>query len=235
MSYLKVVNINKSFGDFIALDNINIEAEEREFVTFLGPSGCGKTTLLKMLAGFTEPDSGDIYFDGVVQNAIPPEKRDSAMCFQSYALFPHMSVNKNIGYGLKMQGVKSPQLDKEVAKFVDVVNLGEHCTKLPSELSGGQQQRVALARALAVTPKVIMFDEPLSNLDAKLRDSVRIEIKQLQRTYNLTAIYVTHDQAEALAISDKVVVLNRGQIETAGYATRYLLLSEKPLCRRFYR
>ncbi|UJF17986.1 ABC transporter ATP-binding protein [Vibrio sp. SS-MA-C1-2] len=216
MSRLEIKNICKNFGDFVASKDISFVAEEGEMVTLLGPSGCGKTTLLKMIGGFHTPDSGEIIIGNECVNTMPPEKRNTSMCFQSYALFPHLSVEHNIAFGLKQKKVPTNEQYERVTEVVKQVDLGEHSHKMPSELSGGQQQRVALARAMVTRPGVILFDEPLSNLDAKLRESVRFEIRALQKKYNLTAIYVTHDQAEALAMSDKIVVLNKGSIEQIG-------------------
>ncbi|WP_067516512.1 ABC transporter ATP-binding protein [Endozoicomonas ascidiicola] len=217
MSKLTIQNLTKTFdGNFYASKNISFTAEQGEFVTLLGPSGCGKTTLLKMIAGFHTPDSGEIRIADQVINDIPPEKRNTSMCFQSYALFPHLSVSHNIAFGLKQKKIPLAEQKQRVQEALDQVGLNEHAHKMPAQLSGGQQQRVALARAMVNRPDVILFDEPLSNLDAKLRESVRFEIKELQHRYNLTAIYVTHDQAEALAMSDKIVVLNKGCVEQIG-------------------
>lgn len=216
MAKLELRNITKKFGDFYAANNISFTAEEGEFVTLLGPSGCGKTSLLKLIAGFHKADEGEIIIGDRPVNNIPPEKRNTAMCFQSYALFPHLNVSHNICYGLKQKNVP---IDEQIARLnvaLKQMDLETQKLKLPSELSGGQQQRVALARAMVTRPDVILFDEPLSNLDAKLRESVRFEIKQLSHQYNLTSIYVTHDQAEALSMSDKIIVLNKGQIEQIG-------------------
>ncbi|KEY59586.1 ABC transporter ATP-binding protein [Serratia sp. DD3] len=216
MSKLVLEQISKKFGDFHAAKEISFCAEEGEFVTLLGPSGCGKTTLLKMVAGFHQPDSGNILIGGKVVNNMPPEKRNTAMCFQSYALFPHLNVAHNICFGLKQKKVSSSEQQSRLAEALKQVGMESQRLKMPGELSGGQQQRVALARAMITRPDVILFDEPLSNLDAKLRESVRFEIKELQRQYQLTSIYVTHDQAEALAMSDKIVVLNAGSVEQIG-------------------
>ncbi len=216
MAELVLDNVTKTFGDFYAARGISFRAEEGEFVTLLGPSGCGKTTLLKMIGGFHHPDSGHILIGGKDVSAFPPEKRNTAMCFQSYALFPHMNVAHNICYGLKQRKVAVIEQRNRLATALRQVGLESQRLKMPSMLSGGQQQRVALARAMITRPDVILFDEPLSNLDAKLRESVRFEIKALHHNHRLTSIYVTHDQAEALAISDKIVVLNAGSIEQIG-------------------
>ncbi|EAA9524175.1 ABC transporter ATP-binding protein [Salmonella enterica] len=216
MSKLVLEQVTKTFGDFYAAREISFCAEEGEFVTLLGPSGCGKTTLLKMIGGFHQPDSGRILIGDKAVNALPPEKRNTAMCFQSYALFPHLNVAHNICFGLKQKKVAIGEQQTRLAEALKQVGLESQRLKMPAQLSGGQQQRVALARAMITRPDVILFDEPLSNLDAKLRESVRFEIKELQRQYQLTSIYVTHDQAEALAMSDKIVVLNAGNVEQIG-------------------
>ena len=209
---LSVRNLVKYFGDFQALGGISFDIEPGHFVTLLGPSGCGKTTLLRLIAGFIEADDGEIMFDGKIMNDIAPEKRNTAMCFQSYALFPHKSVKENIRFGLRMRKVPREQHDDLVAEAVKMVNLEGLEDRKPYELSGGQQQRVSLARAIVVRPNVLLFDEPLSNLDAKLREKVRVEIRELQKNLGITSIYVTHDQAEALAISDEIVSMNHGEI-----------------------
>ena len=216
MAKLEIKNITKKFGDFYAANNITFTAEEGEFVTLLGPSGCGKTSLLKLIAGFHVADEGEILIGGKNVNNVPPEKRNTAMCFQSYALFPHLNVSHNICYGLKQRKIDIEEQKQRLDLALKQMDLEFHKLKLPNELSGGQQQRVALARAMVTRPDVILFDEPLSNLDAKLRESVRFEIKQLSKQYNLTSIYVTHDQAEALTMSDKIIVLNKGSIEQIG-------------------
>ncbi|WP_301098268.1 ABC transporter ATP-binding protein [Otariodibacter sp.] len=216
MAKLEIKNVTKKFGDFYAAKNITFTAEEGEFVTLLGPSGCGKTSLLKLIAGFYQADEGEVVIGGNNVNFVPPEKRNTAMCFQSYALFPHLNVSHNICYGLQQKNIVK---DEQVARLnmaLKQMDLEMHKLKMPNQLSGGQQQRVALARAMVTRPDVILFDEPLSNLDAKLRETVRFEIKQLSHQYNLTSIYVTHDQAEALAMSDKIIVLNKGSIEQIG-------------------
>ena len=216
MAKLEIKNITKKFGDFYAANSITFTAEEGEFVTLLGPSGCGKTSLLKLIAGFHVADEGEILIGGKNVNNVPPEKRNTAMCFQSYALFPHLNVSHNICYGLKQRKIDIEEQKQRLNLALKQMDLEFHKLKLPNELSGGQQQRVALARAMVTRPDVILFDEPLSNLDAKLRESVRFEIKQLSKQYNLTSIYVTHDQAEALTMSDKIIVLNKGAIEQIG-------------------
>lgn len=216
MSHLKLENIHKYFGEFVASKDISFEAPAGSFVTLLGPSGCGKTTLLKIIGGFHSPDKGQIFIDNKDVTYQPPEKRDTAMCFQSYALFPHLSVRKNIAFGLEQQGMKTDDKDIRLKESMAQVDITSQALKLPSELSGGQQQRVALARAMAPRPSVILFDEPLSNLDAKLREKVRFEIRALQKELGFTAVYVTHDQSEALAMSDIIIILNAGRIEQIG-------------------
>lgn len=216
MSELNIEGARIRFGNYEALKGISVAVKEGQLVTLLGPSGCGKTTLLRAIAGFIALDEGVISIDGANMRSVPPERRNTAMCFQSYALFPHLTVFENIAFGLRQNGVRGKELEDRVRKSAAQVSLEAQLEKLPTQLSGGQQQRVALARALAVRPGVILFDEPLSNLDARLRDQVRFEIRQLQRAYGFTAVYVTHDQAEALAMSDLVVVMNAGRIEQAG-------------------
>ena len=217
MTALRSINVSKVFEDgFAALSDINLSVEPGEFVTLLGPSGCGKTTLLKVIAGFYAPTTGRIEQNGVDVTSAPPEKRDTAMCFQSYALFPHLSVAENIEFGPKQNKVDRNERLVRLNDLLRQVDLEQHRHKLPNKLSGGQQQRVALARALAMRPSVVLFDEPLSNLDAKLREQVRREIRGLQREFGFTAIYVTHDQSEALAMSDRVVVMSGGKVEQIG-------------------
>ncbi|EFO28724.1 spermidine/putrescine import ATP-binding protein PotA [Roseibium sp. TrichSKD4] len=213
MYAIEIQNMKMAFGRFEALKDINLQVSKGEFVTLLGPSGCGKTTLLKALSGFLTPTAGDIFMGGETVTALPPESRDTALCFQSYALFPHLTVKENLDFGLRQKKVPLAERVQRVDRVSEQLELGAQLDKLPNQLSGGQQQRVALGRALVMQPAVILFDEPLSNLDAKLRDSVRIEIRRIQRENNLTAIYVTHDQAEALSMSDRVVVLNGGRVE----------------------
>ncbi|MBL4916838.1 ABC transporter ATP-binding protein [Tabrizicola sp. DMG-N-6] len=207
----------KSFGTGApAVDTINLDIAPGELVTLLGPSGCGKTTTLRMIAGLEEPTAGSITIGDEDVTHLPAEKRDVTMVFQSYALFPHMNVFENVAYGLKVARRPRPEIAARVAEALDLVGLGAYADRSVDALSGGQQQRVALARALVMKPRVILFDEPLSNLDAKLRLRVRAEIRALQRRLGLTAVYVTHDQEEALAISDRVVVMKSGRIEQIG-------------------
>lgn len=216
MDAVRIRNIVMRFDDFSAVQDVSFDVAEGEFVTLLGPSGCGKTTLLKLISGFLTPTSGSIEIGGKDVTNTPPEHRDTAMCFQSYALFPHLSVADNLQFGLKQKKLPPAERADRLQDVATKIDLGTQLSKLPNQLSGGQQQRVALGRALAMRPNVILFDEPLSNLDAKLRDSVRIEIRKIQREYNLAAIYVTHDQGEALAMSDRIFIMNEGRIEQSG-------------------
>jgi len=213
MVAINIEHLSKKFGDFTALADVSLDVQPKEFVTLLGPSGCGKTTLLKLISGFLEPTVGLIKMGGLDVTHVPPEKRDTALCFQSYALFPHLTVRENLEFGPRQKKVASSELKARIDDVSEKLDLTAQLDKLPNQLSGGQQQRVSLGRALAMRPSVILFDEPLSNLDAKLRDQVRIEIRRIQKEYGLTAIYVTHDQAEALAMSDRIVVLNDGRVE----------------------
>jgi len=210
---LTVTNLKKFFGDFAALKGVSFDIKPGQFVTLLGPSGCGKTTLLRCIAGFLDPDEGEVRFNDRLMNDVVPNKRNTAMCFQSYALFPHKSVYENIRFGLRMRHVPKEEHDKKVQDAMAMVGLVGLGDRRPYELSGGQQQRVALARCIVVQPDVLLFDEPLSNLDAKLREKVRVELRQLQKELGITSIYVTHDQAEALAISDVIISMNQGVIE----------------------
>lgn len=215
-------NVTKEFkghnneGIVKAVDNISLTINEGEFITLLGPSGCGKTTTLRMIAGFEAPTSGEIILGGDVINDIPPNKRDTSMVFQSYALFPHYSVYENISYGLRVKKMSSEEIKSKVEHIIDLVGLKGLENRNPGQLSGGQQQRVALARALVMEPSVLLFDEPLSNLDAKLRIYMRSEIRKIQRKLGLTSVYVTHDQTEAMSLSDRVIIMNNGKIEQVG-------------------
>lgn len=215
-------NIVKEFstpdgtGIFRAVDNVSVDIHEGEFVTLLGPSGCGKTTILRMIAGFEVPTAGDIYFGDAKVNDLSPDKRDSTMVFQSYALFPHYNVFDNIAYGLKNKKMSHDTIKDKVKAILELVGLESLESRNTNQLSGGQQQRVALARALVMEPAVLLFDEPLSNLDAKLRVYMRSEIRKIQRRIGLTSIYVTHDQDEAMSLSDRIIVMNKGVIEQVG-------------------
>lgn len=219
---LLLENISKIFpqrdgqGEVRAVDDVSLEINEGEFLTLLGPSGCGKTTTLRLISGFELPSGGRILLDGKDISFRPPNKRDMAMVFQSYALFPHMTVFKNLAYGLRIRHVSNKEIHQRVDRVLELIGLTGLGARRPNELSGGQQQRVALARSLVVEPRVLLFDEPLSNLDAKLRVQMRSEIRNIQRRLNITSVYVTHDQVEAMALSDRVVVMNLGKIEQIG-------------------
>lgn len=208
--------LKKNYGNVVACDIDYLEIKDKEFFTFLGPSGSGKTTTLRIIAGFIEPDSGEIYVDDNLINNVPPEKRNMAMVFQSYALFPHMTVFDNVAFGLTLKKLPKEEIKKRVKNALELVRLTGLENRYPRELSGGQQQRVAVARAIVMEPNVLLFDEPLSNLDAKLREAVRFELRELQKKLGITSIYVTHDQAEALVISDRIAVMNEGKIIQIG-------------------
>lgn len=216
MSSVDVRNIRKSYGPAIAVNDVEFFVGEGEFVSLLGPSGCGKTTTLRMIAGLVQPDQGSIILDGRDVVRLPPYKRNLGMVFQSYALFPHMTVAENIAFGLKMKGASPGDTQIKVREALDKVRLPHVADRYPRQLSGGQQQRIALARAIAFGPAVLLLDEPLSNLDLKLRMEMRVELKQLQRDLGITTVFVTHDQGEGLTMSDKVVVMNAGVIAQAG-------------------
>lgn len=216
MSYLSISHITKQYGDTVVVDDFNLDIEKGEFVSFLGPSGCGKTTTLRMVAGFEVPTSGKILLDGADITDRAPNQRNVGMIFQSYALFPNMTVAQNIGFGLSVRKEPKELITQRVDEMISLINLEKHSHKYPYQLSGGQQQRVSLARALAIHPQVLLLDEPLSALDAKIRISLRAEIRAIQRKLGITAIFVTHDQEEALSISDRIVVMNSGLMEQVG-------------------
>ena len=220
MSTISINNVTKAFGDVVVLKNFNEVFQDKEFVTLLGPSGCGKTTMLRMIAGFEKPTSGEISIDGRVVSSektfVPPEKRDIGMVFQSYAVWPHMTVYDNVAYPLKIKRMDKAVIKQKVEWILEAVHLSQYAQRIPSQLSGGQQQRVALGRALVAEPKLLLLDEPLSNLDAKLRESMRFEIKEIQKNFGITVVYVTHDQTEAMAMSDRIIVINRGVIQQIG-------------------
>jgi putative spermidine/putrescine transport system ATP-binding protein len=216
MSYLELSNVKKSFGTTIAVDDFNLSIAQGEFVSFLGPSGCGKTTTLRMVAGFELPTSGQISLQDKNLTYLPPNKRNVGMVFQSYALFPNMTVADNIGYGLKVTGKPKKETNARIKEMLGLIHMEEQHNKFPSQLSGGQQQRVALARALAIRPQVLLLDEPLSALDAKIRLELRLEIRRIQQQLGITTIYVTHDQEEALSLSDRIVVMSKGKMEQVG-------------------
>src|SRR5499433_712167 len=209
--------LTKKFTGMAAVDDLRLEIKDGEFVSLLGPSGCGKTTTLRLVAGFLQPDAGEIRVnDKVISSAsilIPPERRNMSMIFQSYAIWPHMTVFQNVAYGLKFKKLANREVDEKTERLLRVVHLDALKARYPAELSGGQQQRVALARALVVEPQVLLLDEPLSNLDANLREEMRFEIKRLHEEFRITTVYVTHDQAEAMVTSDRIAVMNHGRIE----------------------
>ncbi len=219
---IKLVNLTKKFGEVVAVDHISLEIKDGEFMTLLGPSGCGKTTTLRMIAGLEIPTDGEIYLgDKLVSSPaknifVPPEKRNIGMVFQNYAVWPHMTVFDNVAYPLKIKKVPKDEIARRVKQVLELVKLGGMENRYPHQLSGGQQQRVALARALVMEPEVLLLDEPLSNLDAKLREEMRFEIRELQKKLGITIVYVTHDQAEAMAMSDRIAVMNRGHIHQVG-------------------
>jgi putative spermidine/putrescine transport system ATP-binding protein len=216
VAFLVLSGVEKRFGATIAVEAFNLAAERGEFVSFLGPSGCGKTTTLRMIAGFEQPTAGAITVDGKDITNVPPNRRHIGMVFQSYALFPNMTVADNVGFGLKVRKRAGDQITKRVAELLELINLPDKGDRFPWQLSGGQQQRVALARALAFEPEVLLLDEPLSALDAKIRVALRLEIRQIQRQLGITTVYVTHDQEEALSLSDRVVVMSEGRMEQVG-------------------
>lgn len=225
MAEVKITAVTKLFGDVKAVNDFNAVIANGEFVSILGPSGCGKTTMLRMIAGFERANFGEIHIgEQLVTSSdknvfIPPEKRNIGMVFQSYAVWPHMSVFDNVAYPLKIKGYSKQAIIEKTNRSLGLVHLDGYAARFPSQLSGGQQQRVALARALVSEPKLLLLDEPLSNLDAKLRESMRFEIKELQKKLNITVVYVTHDQAEAMAMSDRIIVMNKGVIQQIGSPT----------------
>lgn len=216
MTDVRIDRVTKYFGDMKAVNNAEIHIQEGEFFTLLGPSGCGKTTLLRALAGFYRQDEGDIYFGEACINDLPAHDRNIGMVFQSYAIFPHMSVFDNVAYGLKARKIKKVEIHRRVMEALEMVELTQFKDRQPAQMSGGQQQRIALARAVVIHPGLLLMDEPLSNLDAKLRLKMRSDIRELQKRLNITTVYVTHDQEEALAVSDRIAVLNNGKIQQIG-------------------
>ena len=220
MAFIEISGVDKHFGSFKALSGVELAIAEREFITFLGPSGCGKTTMLRTLAGFLTPDRGTIRVAARLlsspQGVVPPEQRRMGMVFQNYAVWPHMSVFENVAFGLRLQKLARPDIERRVGSVLSAVGLAGLEHRHPGQLSGGQQQRVALARSLVVEPAILLLDEPLSNLDAKLRERMRTELKALQRRTGITFVYVTHDQAEAMALSDRIVVFNKGAVQQVG-------------------
>ncbi|MGR9284586.1 MULTISPECIES: ABC transporter ATP-binding protein [Rhizobium] len=216
MTEVSIEKLTKDYGQGLAVNGISINIAEGEFISLLGPSGCGKTTTLKMIAGFEDATHGAIRFDGRDVVHMPVEKRDIGMVFQNYALFPHMTVEKNLAFGLEMRRIPKGEIRTRISEVLDMVQLAGYADRYPRQLSGGQQQRVALARALVIEPKILLLDEPLANLDAKLREEMRIFIRDLQRRVGITTVYVTHDQAEAMTMSDRVVVMFSGRIAQIG-------------------
>jgi spermidine/putrescine transport system ATP-binding protein len=213
---VELQQVSKRFGDFTALDRVNFEIREGEFMTFLGPSGCGKTTCLRLISGFDTPTEGRVLIGGKDVTQDPPYRRNVNQVFQSYALFPHLTIYENIAFGLRMKGVSAADVKQRVDRVVEMTSLEDFVKRRPAQMSGGQRQRVALARAIVCEPKVLLLDEPLSALDAKLRAQMRVELKQLQKRLGITFVFVTHDQEEALTMSDRIAVINRGCVEQIG-------------------
>ncbi len=213
---IKIQDAVKKYGDHTIISDLSLDIREGEFFTLLGPSGCGKTTLLRMIAGFNSIEGGDFFFNDVRINDMDPAKRNIGMVFQNYAVFPNMTVEKNVAFGLKQRKLPKEQIQQKTQKFLKLMQIDQYADRMPERLSGGQQQRVALARALAITPDVLLMDEPLSNLDAKLRVEMRSVIKEIQHSVGITTVYVTHDQEEAMAVSDRIAVMNHGDIQQVG-------------------
>ena len=228
MTGVSLRNVKKNYGDVKVIHNLSVEILEGEFLVFVGPSGCGKSTLLRMIAGLESFESGEIHINGKLVNQLHPSQRDIAMVFQEYALYPHMSVRKNMGFGLKMRGYSPDEIDKRIQGAASILQIDPLLERKPRELSGGQRQRVAMGRAIVRNPQVFLFDEPLSNLDAKLRVDMRSEIKALHQRLKTTSVYVTHDQVEAMTMADRIVVLNKGHIEQVGTP---LALYHRPVSR----
>src|SRR5687767_3298538 len=233
MTRVQLIDVSKRFGSTLAVDSVTADIADGEFVTLLGPSGCGKTTTLRMVAGLVDPTSGQITFDGQVVNNVPPHKRNIGLAFQSHALFPHLSVARNIAFGLEVKGTPKAEIQHRVQEMLQMTELTQHADRMPAQLSGGRQQRVALARMLATDPRVLLSDEPLSSLDRNLRDTLKYSILDLQRKTAKTAIYVTHDQSEAFAISDRIVVMEAGRIEQIGTQTDIYLRPGTPFVAEF--
>ena len=220
MATITIKNLTKSYGTVQVLKQFDVVFQDGEFITLLGPSGCGKTTILRLIAGFEQPTSGEIWIGDTLvsggKTLLPPEKRDIGMVFQSYAVWPHMTVFENVAYPLRIQHTPKQEIADRVKRILSVVHLEQYADRLPNQLSGGQQQRVALARALLAEPKLLLLDEPLSNLDAKLRESMRFEIKDITKNLGITVVYVTHDQSEAMTMSDRIFLLNNGMVQQSG-------------------
>ena len=220
MATVNIQNVTKAFGDNVVLREFSATFRDGEFITLLGPSGCGKTTMLRIIAGFEKPTRGEVYIDGTLVSGgktfVPPERRGIGMVFQSYAVWPHMNVFDNVAYPLTIRHVSKAEIKASVERVLGIVHLTQYAERFPNQLSGGQQQRVALARALVAEPKLLLLDEPLSNLDAKLRESMRFEIKEIQRKLGITVVYVTHDQTEAMAMSDRIFLIYNGEVQQSG-------------------
>jgi ABC-type Fe3+/spermidine/putrescine transport system ATPase subunit len=233
MARVRLLNVTKRFGSVVAAEQVNLDVADGEFVTLLGPSGCGKTTTLRMIAGLVESSEGEIYFDDQEVSHVPPNRRNVGFVFQSHALFPHLSVFDNVAYGLSVRGAKRAAIQDRVAEMLALVNLSGYEKRMPAQLSGGQQQRIALARVLAPDPRVLLFDEPLSSLDRNLRDQLKHSIRELQQKAGKTAIFVTHDQSEAFAISDRIFVMNAGRIEQGGTQLELYMRPSTPFVAEF--
>ncbi|MBW4652884.1 MAG: ABC transporter ATP-binding protein [Kaiparowitsia implicata GSE-PSE-MK54-09C] len=233
MSYLQLHHLQKAYGTVTAVHDISLDIEPGEFIALLGPSGCGKTTILRMIAGFEKPTQGAILLEGRDITRLPPSRRDMGMVFQSYSLFPHMTAAQNIAFGLRLKKLPTAQQRSRVQTMLELVGLEQMGDRFPHQLSGGQQQRVALARALAIAPRVLLLDEPLSALDARVRVQLRNEIRRIQQQLNITTLFVTHDQEEALSVSDRVVVMSQGHIEQAGTPEEIYLTPSTPFTASF--
>ena len=216
MASIRLHNLTKRFGRVVAVNRLSLEIREGELITLLGPSGCGKTTTLRIIGGFEHPDGGEVFFGDRAVTGLPPEKRNTGIVFQNYALFPHLTVNENVAFGLDVRGISRMEINRQVAAILKKVQLTGLGGRYPHQLSGGQQQRTALARALVINPQVLLLDEPLANLDAKLREEMRFYIRHLQREFGITTVYVTHDQAEAMVLADRIVVLRDGVLQQVG-------------------
>ncbi|MDR7419509.1 MAG: ABC transporter ATP-binding protein [Armatimonadota bacterium] len=216
MARIRLHELTKRFGRVVAVNRLSLEIREGELITLLGPSGCGKTTTLRVIGGFEHPEGGEVFFGDRPVTGLPPERRNIGIVFQNYALFPHLTVNENVAFGLDVRGVSRPEIARRVAAILDKVQLAGLGERYPHQLSGGQQQRTALARALVINPQVLLLDEPLANLDAKLREEMRFYIRHLQREFGITTVYVTHDQAEAMVLADRIVVMKDGLLQQIG-------------------